>query len=143
MSNYWNASTEAVAAFEATTRPALIERARTTSEGLDGTSRADPERFLLLTQESERVARAATVIAAAQLLSNGHSARSIVRMLGSTGSASNWASDRLYRQLAPLADKLTEARAVGQPRLAEVSLDVPLNRTEVRTYVFHDVPTGL
>jgi hypothetical protein len=143
MAHYWNETNEATNVFEAATRPELIERARTTSEGLDGTSRVDPERFLLLTQESERVARAATVIASAQLLSNGHSARSIVRMLGSAGSASNWASDRLYRQLAPLADKLTAARNAGQPRLAEVSLDVPLNRTEVRTYTFHDVPTGL
>lgn len=143
MVNYWNATDEAVATFEGTTRPDLIEKARTSSAGLDGTNRVDPERFLLLTQESERVARAATVIAGAQLLSNGHSARSIVRMLGSTGSASNWASDRLYRQLAPLADELTAARQAGHPRLAKVSLEVPLNRTEVRTYTFHDVPTGL
>jgi hypothetical protein len=73
-------------------------------------------------------AQAATVIAGAQLLSNGHSARSIAQMLSPTGSASNWASDRLYRQLSPLADKLTEARTAGQPRIAEVRLDVPLKR---------------
>lgn len=133
----------ALATFEAQTRPQLLKQATRLEGSLGGeTERVDPEAFLLLSQENERVSRASTVLAAASLLSNGYSARAISKMLGFS-NASNFSKDRLWNQLAPLADRLAMARSAGQTRLPEVEVSVPLTRSTSRTYVFHDVPTGL
>lgn len=134
---------EAVRIFEAVTRPAILQAAQVTTGSLAGTTtRIDPETALRLTDQAERAARAATLLAAAQLLSSGWSARSIARLRG-ISSPSSFKQDRLWAQLEDVAQKITEARSAGVPVLAEVQIDVPLNRTEVRTYTFHDVPTGL
>lgn len=134
---------EAVRIFEEVTRPAILAAAEVTTGSLTGTTtRIDPETALRLTDEAERTARAATLIAAAQLLSAGRSARSIARLRG-ISSPSSFKQDRLWAQLEDLSTQITEARSGGKTTLNEVRVDVPLNRTEVRTYVFHDVPTGL
>lgn len=135
---------EAMRIFETATRPAILEAAQvTTGSPLAGTTtRVDPETALRLTDEAERTARAATLLVAAQLLSAGWSARAIARLRG-ISSPSSFAKDRLWMQLAPLSNALTEARESGQAALSEVRIDVPLNRSEVRTYVFEDVATGL
>lgn len=134
---------EAVRIFETVTRPAILEAAQVTTGSLAGpTTRIDPETALRLTDQAERTARAATLLAAAQLLSSGWSARSIARLRG-ISSPSSFKQDRLWAQLEVVAQKITEARSAGVQVLAEVRIDVPLNRTEVRTYTFHDVPTGL
>lgn len=143
MTRYDNLSRIALATFEAQTRPQLLKHATRLEGALGGEAeRVDPEAFLLLSQENERVSRASTVLAAASLLSNGYSARAISKMLGFS-NASNFAKDRLWNQLAPLAERLAAARSAGQTRLPEVEVSVPLTRTTSRTYTFHDVPTGL
>lgn len=132
----------AIAAYEQQTQPALLAAARTLKGGLGASEpRVDPELYLRLTQETERIGRAATVLAAAQLLSNGYSARFISQVRGV--SQSNFPKDRLWSQLAPLADTITAARNAGDTHLATVAIEVPLNRSDVQTYTFHDVPTGL
>lgn len=134
---------EAVRIFEEVTRPAILAAAEVTTGSLTGTTtRIDPETALRLTDEAERTARAATLIAAAQLLSAGRSARSIARLRG-ISSPSSFKQDRLWAQLEDLSTQITEARSGGKTTLNEVRVDVPLNRREVRTYIFHDVPTGL
>lgn len=134
---------EAVRIFEEVTRPAILAAAEVTTGSLTGTTtRIDPETALRLIDEAERTARAATLIAAAQLLSAGRSARSIARLRG-ISSPSSFKQDRLWAQLEDLSTQITEARSGGKTTLNEVRVDVPLNRTEVRTYIFHDVPTGL
>ena len=134
----------ALATFEAQTRPQLLKQATRLEGSLGGeTERVGPEAFLLLSQKERNVSsRASTVLAAASLLSNGYSARAISKMLGFS-NASNFSKDRLWNQLAPLADRLAMARSAGQTRLPEVEVSVPLTRSTSRTYVFHDVPTGL
>lgn len=134
---------EAVRIFEAVTRPAILAAAEVTTGSLAGTTtRIDPEMALRLTDESERTARAATLIAAAQMLSAGRSARSIARLRG-ISSPSSFKQDRLWAQLEDLSNRITEARNGGETTLNEVHVDVPLNRTEVRTYVLRNVPTGI
>lgn len=142
MSNF-DLAAMAISIFESLTRPAILSESSTLSGRLDGVSqRVDPERFLALTQENERVSRAATVLAAAQLLSNGYSQRALSRNLGFS-NASNFSKDRLWAQLASLAETITEAREAGTPQLAEVHVQVPISRSETRTYGFRDVPTSL
>lgn len=132
----------AIAAYEQHTQPALLAAARTLRGGLGASEpRVDPEQYLRLTQETERVGRASTLLAAAQLLSNGYSARFISQVRGV--SQSNFTKDRLWSQLAPIADAITSARNAGQTHLATLTIDVPLNRSDVQAYTFHDVPTGL
>lgn len=127
---------------EEVTRPALLNHAQTQTRNLAGNvTSIDNARFYLLTQESERVSRAATVLVAAQLLSNGTSAREIARMRGI--NASSFSRDRLWSQLAPLSATLTAAREAGQLSLATVEIEVPASRSEMRTYTFHDVSTTL
>lgn len=134
---------EATRIFETVTYPTLLDTAQVTTGSLSGTTtRIDPETVLRLTDETERVARASTLLTAAQLLSAGWSARSIARLRG-ISNPSSFKQDRLWAQLEDLSRKISAAREAGQPSLPEVSVDVPLNRTEMRTYVFHDVPTGL
>lgn len=134
--------TAATDVYETHTQPALFAAARTLLGGLGASEpRVDPEKYFRLVQESERVGRASTVLAAAQLLSNGYSARFISQVRGV--SQSNFPKDRLWSQLAPLADTITAARNAGQSHLPTLSIDVPLNRSEVQVYTFHDVPTGL
>lgn len=143
MTSHDDLSRAALATFETQTRPRLLKQATRLEGSLGGeTERVDPEAFLLLSQENERVSRASTVLAAASLLSNGYSARAISKMLGFS-NASNFSKDRLWNQLAPLAERLATARSAGQTRLPKVEVSVPLTRSTSRKYVFSDVPTGL